>query len=108
MKSLHIDGSNPAESLLSGVLISSVCLGSFVVSFIHNVRQTLKTVLNEGESSNSRRERGGDGYVLLALGCLEGLVERAMAHFNKYDYSHIASYDVGFIESAQKVTSLLT
>ena len=86
----------------------SICLGSFAVSFIHTVRETIKIILNKSEHNNSRRERGGDGYVLVAkvLECLLGLVERAMAYFNKYAYCYVAGYGMGFIEAAQKVTRL--
>lgn len=85
----------------------SVCLGSFVVSFVHTIRETLKLFLNKNEN-NSRRERGSDGYVLAAkiVECLLGLIERAMTYFNKYAYCYVAGYGMGFIESAQKVTRL--
>ena len=87
----------------------SVCLGSFVVSVIHTLRDILRMVSNKDEGT-SRRERGGGGNAVAAklLECILGLIEGALMYFNKYAYCYVAGYGMGFIESARKVTTLFS
>jgi len=69
----------------------SVCFGAMIVAFL----ATLRALVSVGRGNNS------NNFARCLAECILGCLERIMAYFNTYAFTHIAIYGQSYIESAK-------
>ena len=88
-----------SDSLVRATTYSfgSICLGSLVTAVLQVAHQAVHGMRRHGRHS---------ALLLCVVECLIGVLERAVAYFNKWAYVYVGLYGYTYLEAGRKVTTL--